>query len=212
MANTFLNAVTAHQQLKGTVKSVALALANRADDSGSSFPSIKTLAADTGFSTSTVKRAIRSLRDNGYLKVSSRERKDGSHTSNFYTLLIEAFTGAIKKVKKAFNQAVKMGQTFVASKVTTIRPTSTRIGEHALQGLPEEQQLEVIEKLTKKDNSTLQDQLNSFGLDSAYVQKALANEVAQIKRQSIPKRRTIYEQLMDVSWADDDIFAEAEKL
>ena len=212
MANTFLNAVTAHQQLKGTVKSVALALANRADDSGSSFPSIKTLASDTGFSTSTVKRAIRNLRDNGYLKVSSRERKDGSHTSNFYTLLIEAFTGVITKVKKGFNQAVKMGQALVASKITAIRPTSTRIGEHALQELSEEQQLEVIEKLTTKNNPTLQDQLNRFGLNSAYAQKALANEVSQIKRQRSSKHRTTYERLTDVSWADKDIFAEAERL
>ena len=77
-----------------------------------------------------------------------------------------------------------MGQTFVASKVTTIRPTSTRIGEHALQELPEEQQLEVIEKLTN-EKITRHFKISLIVLDSnsAYVQKALANEVAQIKRQ-----------------------------
>ncbi|WP_420588220.1 helix-turn-helix domain-containing protein [Bacterioplanoides sp.] len=201
MANHYLNAVTACP-LKGTVKSIAVALANRANNNGVSWPSVKTLSADTGFHISTVKRAIQSLKGSGHLKVDARSRKDGSQTSNRYTLIIESFTTGVKQaIKKGFVKAVEMGQQFVESKVRVIKPTSSRIGEQACLELSEVNQQVVIDRLTSKTNHVLKSQIENYGLDSAYVQKVLFNEVQQFRREkSVREYRTTIEKLTDRSW------------
>lgn len=202
MANHYLTTVTACP-LKGTVKSIALALANRANDSGTCWPSVKTLSADTGFHVSTVKRAIHSLKDSGHLKVESRSRKDGSQTSNRYTLVLEAFTGVKQAIKRGFDKAVDMGKQFIEGKVQVIKPTSARTGQQAWSELPEADQQTVIDRLTRKTHPVLQDQIQNYGLDSAYVQKSLFNEVQQLKRErSSRQHRTTLEKLIDTSWAE----------
>lgn len=208
MANSYLSAVTAHLHLKGTAKSVAIALANRANDSGVCWPSVKTLSNDTGFSAATVKRSVRKLKDDGYLTVEYRTRNDGSQTSNLYTLIIDAFTSAAKKtvkaVKKGFDKAVTMAKAFVAAEVKPIKPTSSRIGQEAWSELNEADQQIVIDRLTSKTNPVLQQHIKDYCLDSAYVQKALFNETQQLKRerQNTRQHRTTFEMLTDRSWAE----------
>lgn len=210
MANSYLSAVTAHLHLKGTAKSVAIALANRANDSGVCWPSVKTLSNDTGFSAATVKRSVRKLKDNGYLTVEYRKRGDGSQTSNLYTLIIDAFTATAKKaakaVKRTFTKAVTIGKQFVAAELKPIKPTSSRIGEEAWAQLDSSGQQTVLDRLSRKTNPTLKQQLNDFGLDSAYVQKSLLNEVKRLKRQKSSSgkiHKTTYEKPTDTSWADE---------
>ena len=208
MANTYLNAVTEHRSLKGTPKSIALALANRVNPKGVCWPSINTLANDTGFSVSTVKRGLWALKDSGYLNTENRTRKDGSHTSNLYTLNLEAFTRtaqkAAKAVKQAVIQAVTMGQQFIEGKIKPVKPTSCRIGEQAWLTLSEADQQRVIDRLTSKQHPTLQKQIADYGLDSAYVQKALFNEVQRLKRNQAKSRtpKSTREKLTDRSWAE----------
>ncbi len=205
MANHYLNAVTACP-LKGTIKSISIALANRANDNGICWPSVKTISADTGFHISTVKRAIQSLKNSGHLKIEARSRKDGSQTSNRYTLIIEAFSAGVKEsIKKGFSKAVDMGKQFIESKVQVIKPVSSKIGEQAWLELPESDQKIVIDRLTSKVNPVLKSQIDNYGLDSAYVQKALFNEVQQLKREILSTRqhKTTIEKLTDRSWAED---------
>ncbi len=220
MATTYLNAVTSHLHLKGTIKPIALALENRANDTGICWPSIKTLSNDTGFSVSTVKRAVHSLSKSGHLIIEVRTRKDGSQTSNLYTLVLEAFTSTVKKVTKTVKQAVSvavtMGKQFIESELKPIKPTSSRIGEQAWLELSEPDQQIVIDRLTSKSNPTLKEQISQYGLDSAYVQKALANEVKRFQKQKnkpLRKYQTTIEKLTDRSWADGlNLFDEVEGL
>ena len=208
MANTYINAVTGHSSLKASIRLLALILANRANDTGTCWPSIKTLSQDTNSSASTVKRGLAVLKDSGYLIVESRSRKDGSRTSNRYTLILEAFTGTAKKaakaVKQGFSQAVDMGKHFIESKVKPIKPTSCRIGEQAWLELSEKDQQTVTDRLTSKQHPTLQKQIADYGLDSGYVQKALFNEVQQLKREQSKARhhKSTLEKLTDRSWAE----------
>ena len=206
MANHYVNAVKAHQCLTRTTKYIAWALADRANDNGSCWPSIKTLSADTGFHSSTVKRALHTLKGSGYLTIEARSRKDGSQTSNRYTLILEAFTIGLKRatkaVKQGFSKAVEMGKQFIEDKVQVIKPTSARIGEQAWSELTEADQQTVIDRLTSKTNPVLKQQIQNYVLDSAYVQKALFNEVQQLKREQATQyqHRTTFDKLTDTSW------------
>lgn len=207
MANHYLNTVTACP-LKGTVKSIALALANRANDNGSCWPSIKTLSSDTGFSISTVKRSISTLKSSGYLTIEARSRKDGSQTSNRYHLILESFTTGVKQVtetiKQGFSKAVELGKQFVEDKVQTIKPTSSRIGQKAWLELNEADQQTIIDRLTSNTNKVLQNQIKNYGLDSAYVQKAMYNQVQQLKREQATTRThtSTFDKLNDRSWSN----------
>lgn len=66
---------------------VYMYLKDRADKDGVCWPAISTMARDLGLSRSTVKRAIHDLEVSGYLKKEYRYRENGSHTSNWYTIL-----------------------------------------------------------------------------------------------------------------------------
>lgn len=74
------------QDLPHAEKSVLVALAHRADKNGYCYPGQKTLATMTGASESTVRRAIKSLDQKGYLSREERRRKNGSRTSTGYHL------------------------------------------------------------------------------------------------------------------------------
>ena len=70
------------------VKLYALLAAKWADrETGSCFPSKRTVGQALGVSESTVERAIKELVEIGALKVDARNRADGSPTSNLYTLI-----------------------------------------------------------------------------------------------------------------------------
>ena len=74
------------QQLPHAEKSVLVALAHRADKEGYCYPGQKAIAEMTGASESTVRRAIKSLDEKGYLSREDRRRKNGSRTSTGYYL------------------------------------------------------------------------------------------------------------------------------
>ena len=66
-------------------KFVLIMLANYADESGKCWPAVQTLANDTGLSTATVKRALKSLIDRGIVSRAQR-RKGNIKTSSIYSL------------------------------------------------------------------------------------------------------------------------------
>lgn len=72
--------------LPTTHKLVLLALADMADDVGHCWPSVQTVAKQCGISTRTVRRIIRDLEESKLLTSESRQREDGSRTSNLYLL------------------------------------------------------------------------------------------------------------------------------
>ncbi len=72
--------------LKLRAKAVYMYLKSRSDKDGKCFPSIKTIAKDLDISQSTVKRALRELERNGYIKKVARYRENKGNTSNMYFL------------------------------------------------------------------------------------------------------------------------------
>ncbi len=208
MANTYLNAVCKIQLPFGQ-KSILTALANRANEAGTCFPSIRCISEDTCLARSTIHNHINSLVKSGHIARSAQYRKNNSQTSNLYTLLIdipEQVKKAAKAVKQGFSKAVEMGQQFVADKVQPVKPTSSTIGVNAWLELPKSDQQTVIDRLTRKTNPILQDQISLYGLDSGYVQKALFNEVQQFQREQKNNTRRSHqstvEKLTDRSWAE----------
>lgn len=73
--------------LPSRAKSVYCCLKDHADRQGQCWPSIATIARETGLSRSTVKRAILDLERAGYLKKEQRWRENGGKSSLLYTLL-----------------------------------------------------------------------------------------------------------------------------
>lgn len=79
------------QPIKGKyLKPVLAALANRADESGRCFPSLRRIAFDVGCSLETVKKAVKWLEEKGYLTKAGSRRPDGGQSSNIYRLSLEA--------------------------------------------------------------------------------------------------------------------------
>lgn len=65
-------------------KAVYMYLCDRANNSGSCFPSHRAIAADLGLSVSTVKRALTDLEQAGCLTKSARHLERGGRMSNLY--------------------------------------------------------------------------------------------------------------------------------
>ena len=82
--NSFRNIYNSN--LSHRAKSVYMYLKDRADSEGRGWPAIRTIALELGLSRSTVKRALHDLERHGYLKKASRQRANGSSTSNLYTV------------------------------------------------------------------------------------------------------------------------------
>ena len=75
-----------HSDLSHRARSVYMYLKDRADSEGRCWPGIRTIAAELGFSRSTVKRALDELCQAGLLTKESRWRENGGRTSNLYRL------------------------------------------------------------------------------------------------------------------------------
>ena len=69
-------------------KLILLALADIADDSGVCFPSVSYVARKVTLGKRATQRRIQELSEAGLIRVESRVRKDGSHSSNRYYLSI----------------------------------------------------------------------------------------------------------------------------
>lgn len=67
---------------------VLLLLANRADPEGLCWPSMRYIAARTGMSRNTIRAACDRLKTLGLVQIDTRQRDNGSSTSNLYRLCI----------------------------------------------------------------------------------------------------------------------------
>ncbi len=63
---------------------VYMYLRDRADEKGSCFPAISTIAVDLKMSKSTIKRALTDLEKAKYLRHERRYRQSGGNSSNLY--------------------------------------------------------------------------------------------------------------------------------
>jgi DNA-binding transcriptional MocR family regulator len=77
------------QELPTIDKFVLVVLADYADEANSCFPGQQKIAANTGASVSTVRRALGRLERHKLIARDRRQRRDGSRTSDRYTLQLE---------------------------------------------------------------------------------------------------------------------------
>lgn len=66
---------------------VYLYLRGRANKEGFCWPAVPTMARELKMSESTIRRALRDLVQEGFLKVEERQRESGADSSNKFTLL-----------------------------------------------------------------------------------------------------------------------------
>lgn len=74
-------------ELPPVEKLVLLKLADNANDSGGSYPSIKLVAKLCSISARTAQRVVKRLSTENVVRVEKRFRRDGSQSSNHYTLI-----------------------------------------------------------------------------------------------------------------------------
>jgi DNA-binding transcriptional MocR family regulator len=90
MSVNVIKAVMGLHDLKGPTKSIALVLAEHAHEDGSeTYPSIATIALESGFSRSTVERAIKKLRE---LQIITKTKNWTPRHSNRYRFTIDLDT------------------------------------------------------------------------------------------------------------------------
>lgn len=73
--------------LPGRAKTIMFYLVTRSNRELTCFPSISTIARETGLSERTVQRALKELCAEGYISRRPRFRKNGGQSSNLYVLL-----------------------------------------------------------------------------------------------------------------------------
>ncbi len=66
---------------------VYLYLRGRANKEGFCWPAVPTMARELKMSESTIRRALRDLVQEGFLKIEERQRESGADSSNKFTLL-----------------------------------------------------------------------------------------------------------------------------
>ena len=92
--------------LRPSAKAVAFALLTRAGNKLLAFPSLKTIAQDSGLSVRGVRLALRALEEAKIILTIPRKRKDGSATSNVYRFICSGGqeTSAAHEVKDKSNE------------------------------------------------------------------------------------------------------------
>lgn len=78
-------------KLSSKEKHLLMVLVLHANDEGTCYPRISTLAAETGASESTVKRTLEALEIKGLIQRRQRRSATGDPTSNLYTLTLDVF-------------------------------------------------------------------------------------------------------------------------
>ena len=71
--------------LTSSEKLIARCLLDFIGNNAAGWPSIRRLMVESSLSESSVKRALKALSTKGFIKIESRNRRDGSRTSNLYT-------------------------------------------------------------------------------------------------------------------------------
>ena len=75
------------QKISSTHKFVLVILADHSNRQGECWPSVSRICEESSLSESSVRRSIIYLSESGLIKKEERTRKNGSQTSNLYTLL-----------------------------------------------------------------------------------------------------------------------------
>ena len=87
MSVNVIKAVMARHDLRGPAKSIAIVLAEHAHKDGrESFPSVSTIARESGYCTRTVQRSLEQLMEKGII---TKTKRWTPRTSNTYRFLIE---------------------------------------------------------------------------------------------------------------------------
>lgn len=102
---TWINILQAIRNLRAacSVKATAFALHSYCGSKSHCWPSVATLAADTGLSPRSIHRAIKSLVGAGMLMVERRTRKDGSYTSNLYRFVVSSVSSTVAHQEETIN-------------------------------------------------------------------------------------------------------------
>lgn len=108
-SNQWLSILDAIRSLKAacSVKATAYALHTYLGSKDYAWPSVATLATDTGLSPRSVQRAVRALVKAGLVLVESRTRRDGSHTSNIYRFQLSPPPATVSPQEEITNQEDK---------------------------------------------------------------------------------------------------------
>ena len=102
---TWADILQAIRSLKAacSVKATAFALHSYCGSKSHCWPSVATLAADTGLSPRSIHRAIKSLVAAGMLVVERRTRNDGSYTSNLYRFVVATVSSTVADLEEKPN-------------------------------------------------------------------------------------------------------------
>lgn len=86
--------------LKSTDKFVLIALADHANDDGECYPSLANIQKKVGLSKQGLLNIINRLIELKVLSKETRDRDNGSHTSNLYKITVENMEGVVNDVDK----------------------------------------------------------------------------------------------------------------
>lgn len=92
-----ISAAFAYSAPSPTAKLVLLALANYADENDQCFPSVRRISSETGLSERAVRNAIKALTDCRAVTKEARRRRDGTQTTDLFTLNIQAAPNAVSQ-------------------------------------------------------------------------------------------------------------------
>lgn len=132
MSVNVIKAVMARHDLRGPTKAVALVLAEHAHEDGSeTYPSIATIALESGFSRSTVERSIKKLRE---LHIITKTKNWTPRHSNRYRFVIDlgsserqVSTDSVVSERRVRHVRVK-GQIRQSDDLTPIEPLYNQLG------------------------------------------------------------------------------------
>lgn len=113
-------------KLDGTALGVFCLLAEKADHNGDrhDFRSVKTLATEIGVNPGTVRRALMKLRDIGAVDWTHRERKDGSMSTNDYTI---SFARTPAHPRAPYNDRAPTRALPARQRARVVKPPSSQI-------------------------------------------------------------------------------------
>ena len=116
------------QKLPTKEKFTLLMLANYAsNEKGDCYPSINTLADETGMSRDSIIRALRSLESSGLIKIRKR-MQDGVNLPNFYTLTLLDLQGVVA-VSDHGSSCERLGVVAVSDSNLSLEPINESISD-----------------------------------------------------------------------------------
>lgn len=134
-------------KLSSKEKHLLMVLVLHANDEGTCYPRISTLAAETGSSESTVKRTLEALENKKLIQRQQRRKATGDPTSNLYTLTLGVFMAnvshgyydarhakAVSELRRVYGAAIAQGLGSKKKRAYTSVRRGTNEGD-ALEGI-----------------------------------------------------------------------------